>query len=525
CDANAEITILEKGPAVSFANCGLPYHLGGEIEEREKLLVATPELFWARFRIRVRTGHEVTSIAPQAKTVTGRTADGEEFKLPYDKLMLSLGSEPLMPDFAKVDAENVHQLWTLDDMDSILSYLKKRPCKKATVIGGGFVGLEVVEQLHRLGINVTLLERNPQVLKPVDRELARMIENAMLAEGVKLHLGVSAESLLINNSRATAIKLASGESLATDLVIVGIGVRARTQIAEAAGFEVGPTGGLVVNEHFQTSDPNIYAVGDMVEYHRGVLDKKQRIPLAGPANRAGRIAGQHAATGAAPPAAKVQGTSIVRVFDLGAGVTGLNEQTLKQNEIPFRSATVQAAHHASYFPGAKPLTVKIHYCPNTRKLLGGQAVGKAGVDKRVDVLATLLHFGGTIDDLAGIDLAYAPPFGSAKDILHMAAFVAQNDLANAPKLTPPDAELADLQVVDVRTAAELEKLPLPGAIHIPIDELSERFDQLDASLPTVTVCHSGKRAHVAACWLSGKGFENIVNLNGGMSIRSLTGEP
>lgn len=521
CDANAEITILEKGPAVSFANCGLPYHLGGEIKDRDKLLVATPELFWDRFRIRVRTGHEVTSIAPQAKTVTGRTADGEEFKLPYDKLILSLGSEPLMPEFAQVDADNVHQLWTLGDMDAILRYIKNRPCKKATVIGGGFVGLEVVEQLHRLGIAVTLLERNPQVLKPIDRELARMIENAMTSEGVKLHLGVSAESLLINNSRATAIKLASGESLATDLVIVGIGVRARTEIAEAAGFEVGPTGGLIVNEHFQTSDTNIYAVGDMVEYQRGVLNKKQRIPLAGPANRAGRIAGEHAATGSASAASKVQGTSIVRVFDLGAGVTGLNERTLKQNEIQFRSATVQAAHHASYFPGAKPLTLKIHYCPNTRKLLGGQAVGKAGVDKRIDVLATLLHFGGTIDDLAGLDLAYAPPFGSAKDILHMAAFVAQNDVAKSPKLASPDTELTDLQVVDVRTAAELEKLPLPGAIHIPIDELSERFEELDSARPTVTVCHSGKRAHVAACLLSGKGFDSVVNLNGGMSIRRL----
>ncbi len=521
CDANAEITILEKGPVVSFANCGLPYHLGGEIEKREKLLVATPELFWDRFRIRVRTGHEVTKIDREASTVTGVADSGEEFKLPYDRLILSQGSAPIRPAFAEVQAENLFQLWTLDDLDSILSYMKKRPCKTATVVGGGFVGLEVVEQLQRVGVKVSLVERDPQVLKPLDPEMARMIENELLRMETKLFLSSDMDSLLIAGGRVTAAKLASGETIAADLVIVGAGVRARTELAERSGLEVGATGGLVVNDAFQTEDPKIYAVGDMVEYHHGTLDARMRIPLAGPANRAGRVAGEHAVRGAASTAGSVQGTAIVRVFELGGGVTGLNERTLESHGITYRTATVQATHHAGYFPGAKPLTVKLLYCPESRRILGGQAVGELGVDKRIDVISTLLHMKGTIDDLAQLDLSYAPPYGSAKDILHMAAFVAQNDLANAPRLVNADASLDELQVVDVRNAAEIERLPLAGAIPIPVDELQERYSELDASRPTVTVCHSGKRAHVAACLLRGKGFKSVVNLSGGMSIRSL----
>lgn len=521
CDANAEITILEKGPAVSFANCGLPYHLGGEIEQREKLLVATTELFWNRFRIRARTGHEVTQVDRAASTVTGVTSDGETFKLPYDRLILSQGSEPIRPAFAEIQADNLFQLWTLGDLDAILSYMKNRPCKTATVVGGGFVGLEVVEQLQRLGIKVSLVERNPQVLKPLDPEMARMIENELVRSGTKLYLSADMEDLLVSGSKVTAAKLADGSTIASDLVIVGAGVRARTKLAEQMGLEIGPTGGLVVNDHFQTADPNVYAVGDMVEYHHGTLDARMRMPLAGPANRAGRVAGEHATRGNSPTAGSVQGTAIVRVFELGAGVTGLNERALRQNGINYHSTTVQAAHHAGYFPGAKPLTLKILYCPESRRLLGGQAVGELGVDKRIDVLSTLLHMKGTVDDLAQLDLAYAPPYGSAKDILHMAAFVAQNDLSSAPELRGSGDSLEGLQVVDVRNAVELQRMPLEGAVHIPVDEIHERHGELDPERPTVTVCHSGKRAHVAACFLQGIGFKSVANLNGGMSIRCL----
>ncbi len=522
-NANAEITVLEKGPEVSFANCGLPYHLGGEIEDRQKLLVATSKMFWERFRIRVRTGHEVQSIDRVAHTVTGRTVDGEEFKLPYDRLILATGSYPYRPEFCEVMAENLFQLWTLDDMDRIIAYMKQRPCKKATVIGAGFVGLEVVEQLVRLDVQVTLIERMAQVLGPLDPEIAKMVEHELTKHGVKVHVGADVQSFLTNNQKITAVKLAEGDSVMTDLVIVGVGVKPRIELAEKAGLVLGKTGGVVINEYCQTNDADIYAVGDMVEYLHGTLGTTGRMPLAGPANRSGRIAGTHAAIGRSQPLQPVQGTAIVRVFDLSAGSTGLNVRACRAAGIDFNSTIIQAPHHASYFPGACNLTLKLIYHPTTRQILGAQAIGGAGVDKRLDVIATALHFKGTIDDLAGLDLAYAPPFGSAKDPVHMAAFTAQNDLANYPTLDAFDMQLDGFQVVDVRTAAEIEKLPLPNAIHIPIDELTERWQELDAQRPTIAVCHSGKRAHVAACWLKGKGFESVTNLNGGMSIRRLSG--
>lgn len=522
CNADAEITILEKGSAVSFANCGLPYHIGGEIEERNKLLVATPELFWNRFRVRVRTGHEATRIDRNAMTVTGKVlANGEEFKLPYDRLILATGSEPVKPGFCQVTAENVFQLWTLDDMDRILAYMKKRPCKKACVIGGGFVGLEIVEQLKRRQIETALIERLPQVLTQLDPEMAKLVELELQKQGVQVVLSAEVQSLLTSNQRVTAVKLADDRSVATDLVIASVGVKPRTGLAEAAGIELGAAGGVKINEFCQTNDPDIYAVGDIAEYHHGMYARPMRVPLAGPANRSGRVAGSHAACGKSTPLTSVQGTAIVRVFGLAAGSTGLSEACCQADGIACRSTIVQAPHHASYFPGARSLTIKLVYHPDTGQIWGAQAVGAEGVDKRLDVVATVLHFEGSIYDLAGLDLAYAPPFGSAKDALHMAAFVAENDLAQTPGLANHAIELEGLQVVDVRNAAEIEKLPLPDAIHIPVDELADRWQELDASRPTIVVCHSGKRAHVAASWLQGKRFESVRNLDGGMSIRKL----
>ncbi len=531
-NAQAEITILEKGPVISFANCGLPYHLGGEIEQRDKLLVATAELFWNRFRIAVHTQHEVTSIDREQQLIAGCTGVGKTFELPYDRLILSTGSEPVRPPFFVANAKNVFQLWTLEDMDCILATLRERPVKKATVVGAGFVGLEVVEQLVRRGIEVTLVERDPQVLGALDCEMAKLIEGELRRHGVAVHLSASIDSLCYIDEAATSIVLASGDSIPTDLVIVGVGVRPRTGLAIDAGLTIGPSGGVRVNEFMQTDDPNIYAVGDMVEYHHGVLSQPMRIPLAGPANRAGRVAGAHAALGHESPfhaasegqalsMGSVVGTCIVRVFDLTAGATGLNEKACRAAKIDYRVATIQGPHHASYFPGAKNLTLKLVYRAHDGKLLGAQAVGAAGCDKRLDVIATVLHFGGTVDDLSKLDLAYAPPFGAAKDPLHMAAFVSLNDLRQLPRLVEFDAELEGLQIVDVRSAAEIAQLPLAGAICIPIDELAQRWTELDPQRPTVTVCHSGKRAHIAACWLNGQGFASVKNLNGGMSVRSL----
>lgn len=524
-NANAEITILEKGPAVSFANCGLPYHIGGEIAERSKLLVATKELFWNRFRIRVCTGHTAERIDREVKVVAGINASGGQFELPYDKLILSTGSEPIRPDFCNVQADNLFQLWTLEDMDHILSLMKTKGCKNATVVGAGFVGLEVVEQLHRLGVQVTLVERLPQVLGPLDMEMAKLVQEELQANNVAVHLNATVKELKVNQGSVTAVELEGGQTISTDLVIVGAGVRPRTQLATRAGLAIGKSGGVVVNEFCQTSDPDIYAVGDMIEYHHGVLDQMLRVPLAGPANRSGRVAGSHAASGKSCEMASVQGTSIVRVFGVSAGTTGINERICKANNIAYCCATIQAPHHASYFPGAKNLTLKLIYSPETGRVLGAQAIGAEGVDKRIDVVATVLNFEGTVDDLAGLDLAYAPPFGSAKDPVHMAAFVAQNDLAGYPSLASVDASLDGYQVVDVRNESEIQKLPLPGATHIPVDEIVSRWESLDPQAPTIVVCHSGKRAHVAASWLMGKGFKDVRNLNGGMYIRRLVDQP
>ncbi len=521
-NATAQITILEKGPAVSFANCGLPYHIGGEIAERKKLLVATPELFRNRFQIDVRTGCEVLSIDRAGRTVTAVDHQtGQNFTLAYDRLILSTGSEPIRPPFMQVAADNVFQLWTLPDMDNVLSFIKKHSPRRAVIIGAGFVGLEVLEQLQRIGMQVELVERAPHVLAPLDSEMAQMVEQEMTKAGVPLHLGAAIEKLDIENGRAQAVVLSDGQRIEADLVMVGAGVRPRTELAQAAGLTIGKSGGVSVNKFMQTSDPNIYAVGDMIEVEHGVLPHPVRIPLAGPANRAGRIAGAHAASGSSQPMGKTLGTAIVRVFEIVAAATGINERTCQAQGIAYHVATIQAADHASYYPGAKELTIKLIYSPENGKILGAQVIGQAGVDKRIDVIATAMHFGGTVHDLAQVDLAYAPPFGSAKDPVHMAAFVAENDLLKHPTLMETNAELDGYQIVDVRNQTELDRLPaVPGARHIPIDELGNRWKELDPTRPTVVICHSGKRAHVGACWLSGQGFSQVHNLNGGMSIRS-----
>jgi len=521
-NADAEIVILEKGTNISFANCGLPYHLGGEIANREKLIIASPDLFWNRFRIEVRTEHEVVSIDRASKCVSILDhRSGDLVGLTYDRLILSTGSQPLAPPQCQPLPANAFHLWTLNDMDRIMASIVKHNPKSAVVIGGGFVGLEVVEQLHRRKMNVTLIERNPQVLQQLDRLFAKIVENHLESKGVQLALGVQIKNLIKREDRVTAIELEDGNTIPTDLLIVGAGVRPRIALAEQAGLQIGINGGVVVNEFMQSSDPSIYAVGDIAELKHGVTGELTRIPLAGPANRGGRIAGEHAALQHASPMGAILGTAIVRVFDLTAACTGLNETTLNAKGIPFRSAIIEAGSHASYFPASQSMQLKLLYSPSDGKILGAQSVGGEGVDKRIDIIATAMHFGGTVRQLAQVDLAYAPPYGSAKDPIHMAAFVACNDLDRSPRLVEPTASLTGKQIVDVRTERERQQIPLPNAIAIEIDHLADRWTELDPELPTVVVCHSGKRAHIGACFLLRKGFQQVMNLTGGMSIRSL----
>jgi NADPH-dependent 2,4-dienoyl-CoA reductase/sulfur reductase-like enzyme/rhodanese-related sulfurtransferase len=520
-NAQAEIIVLEKGPYISFANCGLPYHIGGDIAKRESLLVATPELFHQRFRIDIRTMQEATAIDRNGKNVTVKNHNtGETYSLPYDKLIIATGSEPLRPPFYPTQAPNAFQLWTLTELDRVMSYLKAHSVKRVSVVGAGFVGLETVEQLQRRGIAVDLLERAPQVLGQLDREMALPIQNELTRHGVKVYVNAELTKFEFDGERIVALELADGSKIETDMVLIGAGIRPRVELAQAAGIELGKRG-VKVNEFMQTNDPDVYAVGDIVEYTHRVTGLPQLLPLAGPANRSGRVAGTHAASGKSEPMGTVLGTSIVRVFDLTAACTGFSERVCKLNNIPCRSVIIQAAHHASYFPGAKNLTLKLIYAPDSGKILGASAIGAEGVDKRMDIIATAMQFDGTVYDLADLDLAYAPPYGSAKDPVHMAAFAACNDLQEWPQIVEPDFDLEGLQVVDVRTAKERDALPLPNAIGIPVDEIAARWQELDNTRPTVVVCHSGKRAHVAACWLKGLGFQDVKNLSGGMSIRKL----
>jgi NADPH-dependent 2,4-dienoyl-CoA reductase/sulfur reductase-like enzyme/rhodanese-related sulfurtransferase len=521
---HAEIILLERDEHVSFANCGLPYHIGGEIAERGKLLVATRELLEKRFRLDVRVRHEAVRIDRSAKVVHIRDLQtGEEYSQSYDKLILSPGASPIVPAIEGAGAEGVYKLRNIADMDRIIAAVRSSTSRKAVVVGAGFIGLEIVEQLIRIGFEVSLAELQHQVLPPLDHEMAVPLEEELERHGVQLHLGDGLESVTVDtDGRATGIRLASGNTLESDVIILGLGVRPNTELAVEAGLQTGTTQGIATNEFMQTSDPDIYAVGDACEYVCGPAGQQMRVPLAGPANRSGRLAGQHAATGSSRPHDRVYGTSIVRVLEQSAGITGLSIKAARQLGINAHSVTMVAKHHAGYFPGATPLTLKLVFCPETGKVLGGQAVGKNGVDKRLDVIATAMAFGGTVRDLAGLDLTYAPPFGSAKDIIHLAAFSACNHMDGIGHFLDADADLTDLQVVDVRTTAEVERAPLAGcsnAINIPVDELRAMLGQLDPALPTVVSCGVGMRAHVAIRILKQSGFENVSNLSGGAMVR------
>jgi NADPH-dependent 2,4-dienoyl-CoA reductase/sulfur reductase-like enzyme/rhodanese-related sulfurtransferase len=520
---HAEIILFEKDDHVSFANCGLPYHIGKEIPERNQLLVASPELLRRRFRLDVRVAQEVLAIDRDAKEVQVRRRDsGEIYRQPYDKLILAPGASPLVPPIPGTAAANVMTLRNLEDTDRIKARVDQDSTRRAVVVGAGFIGLEMVEQLVHRGIQTSLVELRTQVLPLMDAEMAKPLEDELRRHDVELFLGRSLASIRTDDQGlASSVLLSDGTEIATDLVILGIGVKPNVALAVACGLELGSGGGITTNSSMQTSDPDIYAVGDAVEYRYRPTDTAMRIALAGPANRAGRLAGEHAATGHAAEMQPILGTSIVRVFGLTAAVTGLTEAFATRLKMTSHSVTIVANHHAGYYPGAKPLTLKLTYSPDDGRVLGSQVVGSEGVDKRIDVIATAMHFAATVRNLAGLDLAYAPPFGSAKDPVHIAAFVACNQLDGIESLCSPANSLNGRTVLDVRTEAEVKSHPLAGAetvIHIPVDELRERIDELDPAVPLVVTCGVGVRGHVAARILKQHGF-NVQNLSGGATIR------
>lgn len=522
---SAEIILLEKDEYVSFANCGLPYYIGDEITDRSKLLVATAEFLTKRFRLDVRTRNEAIRIDRERKVVEIIDhATDRSYEQSYDKLILAPGASPLVVPMEGADATNVFTLRNVADTDEIRAVVDSGKVKQACVVGAGYIGLEMVEQLAHRGLKVSLAELQPQVLPPFDPEMVQPIVEELRKNNVAVFLGDGIQSIVTDGQGvATGVKLASGTTIEADLVLLGLGVRPNTRLASEAGLEIGSSGGIATNEFMQTNDPDIYAVGDAAEYCFGPTKKRQRIALAGPANRAGRLAGQHAATDRSDPMADVLGTAIVRVFDQTAAMTGLTVKAGKAAGIAAESATVVAANHAGYYPGAAPLRLKVVFDPSEGKVLGAQAVGREGVDKRIDVIATAIAFGATVRDLAGLDLAYAPPFGAAKDPVHLAAFVACNHLDDIDKVIPADEKIEDKQVLDVRTPMEVErrKLAAAGEVkYIPLDELRDRIGELDPNATTVVSCGVGLRAHNAARILRQSGFNSVEVLSGGITVRN-----
>jgi NADPH-dependent 2,4-dienoyl-CoA reductase/sulfur reductase-like enzyme len=509
---SARIIVIERGPDVSFANCGLPYHIGGEIAERGELALQTPESLRELLNLEVRVLTEAVSIDRARKRVRLRSlAGGEDSELGYDKLVLAPGASPLRPPLPGIDSPRVHTLRNMQDMDRIKA--AAAAVDRVAIIGAGFIGLEMAEQLHHSGKHVSVIELQPQVLPQLDAEMVRPLEEALRGKGVELVLGDGIDGFEQVPDGISAM-LKSGRSIVTGLVILSIGVRPENALAKDAGLELGPRGHIKVDAHQLTSDPDIYAVGDVCETADPILGRRAAIPLGGPANRQGRTAADHIFLGArALPYPGSIGTAIVRVFEQAAGITGWSEARLKAENVPYQTVTVNGASHASYFPGAETITLKLLWSPVDGRVLGAQACGRDGVDKRLDVIATALRGRLTIDDLAHLELAYAPPFGSAKDVVNIAGFAAGN-IRDALLVPVRDLAAAGAQLVDVRPAAVSSARPVPGARNIPLGGLRARLGELDRSQPVFTICQMGKTSYFAARILANHGFDARSILGG-----------
>lgn len=508
---DALITLIERGADVSFANCGLPYHIGGEIPDRGELAIQTPESLRALLNLEVLTLTEAIAIDRARHEVTVRSmADGGTSVLPYDKLILAPGASPLRPPLPGIDHPRIHTLRNLQDMDRIKAAAALS--SRVAIIGAGFIGLEMAEQLHALGKQVTLVELQTQVLPQLDPEMTRPLEKLLRAKGVDLVLGDGIEAFRAMGDGLELV-LKSGTSLPADLVILSIGVRPESGLASDAGLELGPRGHIRVDPWQTTSDPDIFAVGDACETADPILGKRTAIPLGGPANRQGRIAADRIFLGErARPYPGSIGTAIVRVFDLAAGITGYSEARLKAEGVPYLAVTVNGSSHASYFPGAETITLKLLWSPDGR-ILGAQATGRDGVDKRLDIIATAIRGRMSTDDLAQLELSYAPPFGNAKDVVNVAGFAAAN-IRDGLLVPVADLESAGTQIIDVRPAATAAKRPVPGARNIPLSQLRGRLGELDRSLPVFTICQMGKTSYFAARILANHGFDARSILGG-----------
>lgn len=524
---DAQIIMFERGSYVSFANCGLPYHIGGDIQDRSKLLLQTPESFLARFNVDVRVMNEVVRINRQDKTVTVKNlVDGTEYHESYDFLLLSPGAAPIVPPISGIDNPLTHSLRNIPDMDKIIATLKNHDIKHATVVGGGFIGLEMMEAFHQLNIETSLIEMADQVMTPVDREMAGFVHEEIRNKGIDLKLGVALEAIEYSETEQNlTLSLNNGDNLKTDILIMAIGVRPETTLAQEAGLQLGELGGIYTNESMQTSDPSIYAVGDAVEEKDFVTGNQTLVPLAGPANRQGRMAADNM-LGRSETYQGTQGTAICKVFDLAVASTGKNEKQLKAASTNYEKVYVHTASHASYYPGAETVSFKMLFDPQTGKILGAQAVGKDGVDKRIDVMAVAQRAGMTVEQLQHLELTYAPPFGSAKDVINQAAFVANNIIegdATPIHYDEMDSLTEEQVLLDVRNPGELESVGfIKDAINIPVDQLRQRMDELPKDKEIVIYCQVGLRGNVAYRQLVNNGFK-ARNLIGGYRTYKFAG--
>lgn len=527
-DEKANIILFERGKYVSYANCGLPYYIGDTINNREKLFVQTAKGFTDRFRIDIRTEQKVTAIRPDKKEVEIKNlSTGETYTETYDKLVLSPGAEPLRPGIEGIGSKKIFTLRNVPDTDTIKNYVNTENPKRAIVVGGGFIGLEMAENLYDLGIQVDVVEMANQVMAPLDFSMAAIVHRQLTDKGVGLHLedGVSRFE---EKDGGVTVHLRSGKQIATDMVLLSIGVRPETKLAKDAGLAIGERGGIAVNDYMQTSDADIYALGDAVEVRHLVTGQPALIPLAGPANKQGRIVADNIVFGNKEKYPGSIGTSIAKVFDLTVAAAGANAKLLQQNNIPYISSYTHGASHAGYYPGAVPLSIKILFAPENGKLLGAQIVGFNGVDKRIEMLAQVIQRGGTVHDLAELEHAYAPPYSSAKDPVNMAGFVAENILNKKSRIIQW-RELAELPAdtirIDVRTHDEYKLGTIPGFINIPVDELREHLDELPKEKPIVVTCAVGLRGYLAYRILVQNGFKHVRNLSGGYKTWSVATAP
>ena len=517
-DESAEIIVFEKTGYISYANCGLPYYIGDVITDSSDLTLQTPESFWTRFRILVKVNHEVTNIDVTKKTVTVKNLlTGTEWEEPYDKLLLSPGAKSVRPNLPGIDSEKIFSLRTVEDTFRIHDYLEKTKAQSAVIVGGGYIGIEVAENLKEKGLNVTIVQRPNQLMNTLDYDMASFVHSKLRAKGISLRLNSNVTSFRQDGERIVTL-LEDNSEIAADMVLLAIGVAPENSLAKQAGLKLGVKGSIVVNDRMETSVQDIYAVGDAIQVKHFVTEEDTVIALAGPANKQGRIAADNICGGDSHYQGSM-GSSIIKIFDMTVAGTGLTEKVAKSMGIDCESVVLSPASHAGYYPGAKVMTMKVVFEKDTWKLLGAQIVGTEGVDKRLDVLATAMHAGMKANMLKDLDLAYAPPFSSAKDPVNMAGFMIENIRNGFVKQYHWD-EIADLPrdgsvtLLDARTVWEYQQGHIDGYINIPVDDLRERMNEIDDSKPVYVICQSGLRSYIACRILTQNGFD-CYNFSGG----------